>query len=396
MRGGVLVLGLSAVVLVGVGVLTVHGAPAQVARSLCVTMIDVGQGDAQLVELPDRSFWLVDGGGFAGGNGTVGSRAVLPYLRRHGVVRIERLFITHGDSDHFEGLFALVGEVDVGELWLPTRRRSSVRLRRLVRQLEREGTVLQVVDEGARDAPAPAPARAQLLHPSGEWTESPGREAGRNDGSIVLRLALGEVSFLLTGDIESATEEWLVRSGVLEATDVLKIPHHGSRSSSTDGFVSALHPLLAVAGAGQDNRYGFPHASVRRRYLLAGTRLLWTGRHGSVRVCTDGWDLRAEGLSRQGRREELASWSPAELSTLRAARRHREHPTAVTVPSGARPPVRRAPDRSSRGPQDPAASSARRKSRKRGRSAEPSSPELIDEKTWQRRRKKRSRLRPGW
>ncbi len=309
----------AALVLAGFGVCSFGGSgppdlPTGGSYRLCMTQIDVGQGDAILLDLPSGEHWLVDGGGDPSGRFDVGAYRLMPWLRRLGVDRLDRVLITHFDADHFGGLEAVVESLAVGGLWVPTRRGLGRRARDLLERAAARSVPVHVVDEGAAFPPPPVPALGGLLHPFPGWDiERDGREPSANDGSLVLRLQLGNVPFLLTGDIEAATESDLLQSGAALRAAVLKVPHHGSRTSSTQAFVEAVDPLLGSVGAGRDNRYGFPHASVRARYLRRGASLLWTGRHGSHRICTDGFGLRVE-RHEGGRWRGLRVWSPEDLS----------------------------------------------------------------------------------
>jgi beta-lactamase superfamily II metal-dependent hydrolase len=372
---------------------------------LCLTLLDVGQGDAILLELPRGEVWLVDGGGSPGGDGSVGRRVLLPELRRRGIERLDRLIISHADSDHYEGLFALVGVVDLPEVWLPSRR-AGPRFRRLLTQLERAGSRLVVLDESPGAFVGPVGVEARLLHPRADWVAKGGTSLGKNNNSLVFSLSMGQIDFLLTGDMEQEAEQWLVGSGLLAEHEVLKLGHHGSRSSSSATFFDVVRPLVALAGTGRDNRWGFPHASVRRRVLRGGSRLFWTARHGSLRTCTDGWSLRVEKLVDGRVVTELGAWSPQQILV-----RNRELdlkgrsavPTSRPVP---RQTIKRSARSSAR-----RSTSPRRRSQTRSRSRQPKaakaakerstpdgsvSPTLIDERTWRRRRKARNRFRPGW
>ncbi len=355
--------------------------------SLCLDVLDVGQGDALLLSLPGGETWLMDAGGDPMGDFDVGQRVVLPELRRRGIGRIDRLFLSHGDADHAGGAPALLRAMPVGELWIPTRKKASGSLRRALRAADAAGVPVHEAVAGALFAEAPAPVDAELLHP---W---PGLEAASgNDGSLVLRLTLGEVSFLLTGDLEAEGEARLARAGRALRSTVLKVPHHGSKTSSTDLLVDRVDPLVALAGAGRENRFGFPHASVSRRYLLRGTPLFWTGRHGALRACTDGWSLAVQRRDPQGQLQPLQSWDVAQLGRWRRAGRP---PTPAPIPElSCEKPRRRSKAR--RRP---------RRSRKRAKKAkavkaQPPQPEepptLLDERSWERKRSKRGRLRAPW
>jgi hypothetical protein len=226
-----------------------------------------------------------------------------------------------------------------------------------------------------------------------------GASRGKNNNSLVFSLSLGQVDFLLTGDMEREAEEWLVGSGLLEEHEVLKLGHHGSRSSSSAAFLDVLQPLVALGGTGRDNRYGFPHASVSRRILRAGSRMFWSARHGTLRTCTDGWTLRAEQLVDGRVVSELGTWTAQEIL---AHNRELDLRAPRAVPDSG-PVPRQFKAGSARGSPRGRVRSRRRirpqeKKADKGvvRAEAPVSPELIDERTWRRRRKARNRFRPGW
>lgn len=284
------------------------------AYRTCLTTLDVGQGDALLLSLPAGRHWLIDGGGTPGGGYDVGAGRVLPALRRAGVDHLDRVLVSHADGDHFEGLFTVIQQTSVGAIWIPSRRRLPRRMSSLLDSAESRGIPIRVVEAGDDFGPAPAPVQVEVIHPWPGWdTQLGAEERSENNRSLVVRVQLGSVSFLLTGDIEQPTELRLLRAGRVERSTVLKVPHHGSRTSSTAGFVAAVDPLVAVAGIGQNNRYGFPHASVSARYLGRRTALYWTGRHGAVRTCTDGYALSVEQERTPGQWSTLRHWSASEL-----------------------------------------------------------------------------------
>jgi len=363
-------------------------------------VLDVGQGDALLVSFPGERHWLVDGGGSSGGGLDVGRKKLLPALRRLGVSHLEKVFMTHAHADHFEGLFAVLDSLEVDEFWLPERAGLKPRARALVRLAMRREVEVREAAKGAALAPPPGPARAELLYPFIGWREQlMDSESGLNNSSIVVRLALGEVSFLLTGDIEAAAEEVLVAGGMLQRSTVLKVPHHASKTSSTAAFVEAVDPLVAVAGIGGDNRFGFPHSSVSARYLGRGTTLLWTARHGTLRLCTDGFALSVEQIHDRGRPDLFRAWSvfdiaswrdrvggrPSLLRNLANSDSHRIERVAAPLHVGAQK------------------ASAKRKRPRKGKTSRRERDEherkravLADKKEWERSRTRRKRLRAPW
>ncbi|MBJ95198.1 MAG: hypothetical protein CMP23_12100 [Rickettsiales bacterium] len=289
--------------------------------SLSVTVLDVGQGDATLVSFSEQTHWLIDGGGSMGGQAEVGRRKLLPALRRQGVQRLEKVFVSHGHADHYEGLFAVLDALPVEELWVPDRRTFDGRAQALLSLSQTSGTRLREVARGHQLQSPSGAFRVELLHPLRDWkSHLSGSDSLVNDSSIVMRIALGDLSFLFTGDIEAAAEALLVNSGRLGSSTVIKVPHHASRTSSTAAFLNRVDPLLAVAGIGKGNRFGFPHASVSARYLARGTSLYWTARHGAMRMTTEGFSLTLERLPRQGRSVIERRWSSADLARWRERR----------------------------------------------------------------------------
>ena len=357
-----------------------------VDQRLCLTVLDVGQGDSLLLELPGGERWLIDGGGGAGA-GDVGRFRVLPALRRRGIDRLDAVFATHGDADHAQGLAPVLEEIEVGELWIPDTSGNPPLLRDLVRLAGQRAVPVRAAASGERPTAA-APAEVELLHPWPGWSAAPD---GENDRSLVLRVALGRVSYLLTGDIEEAAEERLLLAGRLPRSTVIKVPHHGSRSSSTSALLERVDPLVAVAGIGLDNRFGFPHASVSRRYLQRGVPLYWTGRHGALRVCTDGWSLELDRAPKEGRWREARGWDAAEIDAWRAEARQEapEPPRCAAGDRGWRKPPRRATSKRKK---------KKKKKKKKERAEPPPEPEptppvLLDDREWERHRKRRKRLR---
>ena len=384
MKKLLLVLTVPVVAAVLLGLARWGGDPFEPQR-LCLTVIDVGQGDSLLVDLPDGGHWLVDGGGGAGA-GDTGRYRVLPALRRRGIDRLDGVVVTHGHADHVGGLEAVLEELEVGALWIPSATGNPALVGELVRQASRRGVPVRSALAGDRPEVAP-PAEVELLHPWPGWTAEPD---GENDRSLVLRIALGRVSFLLAGDIEGPAERRLLLADRLPRSTVLKVPHHASRTSSTPDFLDRVDPLVAVAGIGQDNRFGFPHASVARRYLQRGTPLLWTGRHGSLRACTDGWSLQVERAPKEGRWETVRSLDAAEIDAWQRADlpRSPEPPRCAEAEQTWRKPERKRRRK-------------RTKKRKRKRKAEaaptpepePTPPVLLDDREWERHRKRRRRLK---
>ena len=246
---------------------------------LSVTVLDVGQGDAILIESPDGHHLLIDGGA----DGRLLAEALgkeLPFWERS----LDLIVLTHPQEDHIAGLVAALERYDVGQVLATARRSESATYEAWRAQIRRQGIDLvealpgQSIDLGNG-------AVLRVLAPGdGALVAS-----NANDSSLVVRLDYGNASFLLTGDIEATGEEALLRSDVDLAVTVLKVPHHGSRTSSTPAFLRAVQPAVAVISAGESNPYGHPSATVLER--LDETLLLRTDEHGAVRLSTDGRTL---------------------------------------------------------------------------------------------------------
>jgi competence protein ComEC len=180
-------------------------------------------------------------------------------------------------------LFAVAENFRVGETIVGGGASASRELERLVQGSVRRGVPAATV--GAGESFELEGVEIQVLWPPRVILD---QVSSANNDSIVLRLVYGSVTILLAGDIERAAEEALVRSGVDLRADVLKVPHHGSKTSSTESFIDAVKPRFAVVSVGEGSRFGHPHREVVKRYLERKIDLLQTGRDGMITVESDG------------------------------------------------------------------------------------------------------------
>ena len=292
----------AAFVLLFLAVLTHPFSAGPAAGRLRVDFLDVGQGDAALVTMPDGATLLVDGGGRprwrdAGDDGAefepdrrgVGEAVVSEFLWRRGLVAVDYVLATHAHADHLRGLTDILNNFRVRAVLVARAPEADEEFARFARAARARGVSVYVISRG--DALQFGPAVAEVLWPPP--APEPGGAPSGNDDSVVLRLRYGARSFLLAGDIERASESALLAAGEDLRADAVKVAHHGSRTSSTEEFVASVRPRVAVVSVGLDSPYGHPHPEVVRRWLASGARLLTTGRCGTVTLSTDGNDFKA-------------------------------------------------------------------------------------------------------
>jgi competence protein ComEC len=287
--------GAAALVAIGLALLFWHPfAPQIYAGQLEMTAVDVGQGDCLLVVFPDGRRMLVDGGGIPAFGGRarsqmdIGEDVVAPYLWDRSLRGVDVIAVSHAHEDHIGGLAALIADFRPKELW--TGATPEDPLWNAVRaQAERSG--VRIVPLAAPGHFAFGGAALDVLAPAADYV--PANDPKNND-SLVLRATYGRHSFLLTGDVEKQIEWRMLDGGASLRADVLKVAHHGSRTSSTEEFLRAVEPTYAVISAGFENSYGHPNRDVIDRLERNGAIVLRTDLDGLITVRTDGRHLRVE------------------------------------------------------------------------------------------------------
>jgi competence protein ComEC len=249
--------------------------------SLRMAFLDVGQGDAAVVEFPDGQVLVVDGGGLAGSTLDVGEAVVARYLWFRRIGRVDFVAMSHADMDHAGGLAFLIEQFRPREFWWNGRAGRGAQFERLTAALASGAVRVRRFD---RTTPPwrIGPVEVRVLHPDATRDAA---GASDNDASLVLRLGWGETTALFSGDIELAAErEIAAHDTVALASAVLKVPHHGSRTSSGERFLDAVSPAVAVVSAGWRNRYGFPHREIQARFDAREICLRRTDEHGAIIV----------------------------------------------------------------------------------------------------------------
>ncbi len=248
---------------------------------LRVTFLDVGQGDAAVVEFPGSQVMVIDGGGFASEDFDSGEAIVARFLWSRKINRVDYLVMSHPQLDHFGGLKFLIESFAPRTLWHNGERGRGRRFQSLEVALDREEVQVEALC-GAGTKKVIGGVKVEVLHPP---CDHPGLET--NDASLVLRLSYGGIDWLFSGDIEGGGERILLRKNPL-ASEILKVPHHGSRTSSTQAFVEAVSPVVAVVSVGSHNRYGFPAPEVVARYEEEGSAVVRTDEVGAITIISNG------------------------------------------------------------------------------------------------------------
>ena len=264
-------------------------------RLLEVVTLDVGQGDAAIVRFPDNRTMLVDGGIRRSYydeqkrrqvDYDVGKRIIEPYLDFHGIRELDMVVLTHPDIDHGGGLGYILRHFKVARVLgisdIPLTSQTHQRLHEIVKMCN-----IPYSFPSAGEIELTATATLNLLHPINAASTNL-LDKDTNDDSLVMKITYGRIDVLFTGDIGKKAESRLIASGQELRSEILKVPHHGSRTSSSAPFLDAVQPRYAIFSLGQRNRYQFPHPDVVERYQARGVVLLRTDEAGAITLRTDG------------------------------------------------------------------------------------------------------------
>lgn len=256
------------------------GAAAPGGSPLNIRMLDIGQGDAILLE-KDGEWALID-------SGDVDHRPQMKaYLKEYGVTRLSKVIITHAHADHVGGMLAVFQTVKVGEIYdsgVPT---TTNTYRTYLKQIQAKKIPFHTIKTGDTITLFPG-VDFQVAGPVKVLKEGKSGKPDLNNNSIVGRLVYGNFSMLFTGDAEKEEEKSILAVGKDLKSQVLKVGHHGSKTSSSAVFLRAVSPELALISAGAGNSYGLPHPVTLKTLEKAGVRTLRTDRDGTITLTTDG------------------------------------------------------------------------------------------------------------
>jgi len=258
-------------------------------KNLAMTFIDVGHGDSILLEFPRGKKMLIDGGGLHENRFDIGKNVIAPFLWNKKIRRIDFLVLTHPDPDHLKGLNFIASHFSIGQFWDNGLRGDSESYQQLEKTLSRRRIERFSMNENSPPQMING-VQISFLNPPAKVTSYEGHPSSSllNNHSMVLRVQFKNIAVLLAGDIERDAEYRMVREGYPLHADVLKVPHHGSYSSSTLHFVQRVKPRYAVLSVGERNIGRLPHPEVIKRYQQLGANIYRTDKHGAITVTTDG------------------------------------------------------------------------------------------------------------
>jgi competence protein ComEC len=264
--------------------------PATAGDLLQVTFLDVGHGESSFISFPGGRNMLVDGGGVYNDSFDIGEWVVSAYLWSRGVSRLDWVVLSHAHPDHLNGLKSVVRNFEVGEVWEACGPHyPSAAYTRFKTILKQRGIPVRLMSAGDSLSPGDGVSLVVLNPPPESGRDlTVDKYKEENNRSLVLRLEYGEISFLLTGDIEREAERRLLTKPELLASTVLKVPHHGSKTSSSLPFLQAVRPRIAVFSIGPAHLVWHPSPEIFARYEGLGIHSLRTDLLGAVTIETDG------------------------------------------------------------------------------------------------------------
>jgi competence protein ComEC len=258
-------------------------------KDLTLTFIDVGHGDSIFVEFPKGRRMLIDGGGSYEDRFDIGRNVIAPFLWNKKVGKVDYLVLTHPDPDHLKGLNFVASHFRIGQFWSTGLATGSEAYLQLEETLTKKNMQRSILNDKIPPLTIEG-VKVSFLNPpeSGEVQRISQNRMLTNNSSLVMRIEFKNITFLLTADIGQEVEDRMMREGYSLTADLLKIPHHGSASSSSPPFLERVKPAYAILSVGERNIGHLPNPEVMKRYEQIGSRIFRTDRHGAITVITDG------------------------------------------------------------------------------------------------------------
>ena len=249
-------------------------------NNLKVHFIDVGQGDSIYVRLPNGESLLIDAGDVDYGD------TVVKYLRTLGIEKIDYIVTTHPHADHIGGMNKVVDNFDVGNIYMPNATTTTKVFEKLLTSIEKKGLKISIA-EGGKEILNDETLKIKFLAPINKDKEL-------NNMSAVVQLKYGDITFLFTGDAEKKVETQMVDGGDDLKADVLKVGHHGSKTSSSKKFIQAVDPKYAVISCGKKNKYKHPSKEPLKLLNLMGVKIYRTDEMGTIIFTSDGENVNVD------------------------------------------------------------------------------------------------------
>ena len=257
---------------------------SQNSQDLIVHFIDVGQADSILIQFPDDETALIDGGN------RDDSELVVEYLKKNNIGKINYLLATHPHEDHIGGLPEIVKNFQIDNVYMPNKSATTKIFESFINELKAKG-IKAAMAKGGLSIKEDKDLKFTILAPnSDEYSET-------NEYSIVCKLEYKDRTFLFTGDAEGVSEKEMIDRGYELSADVLKVGHHGGRTSTTEEFLDYVNPKLAVISVAKENDYGHPHQETLDRFKDRNISVLKTSELGTIIISTDGQNINIPDVS---------------------------------------------------------------------------------------------------
>lgn len=253
-------------------------------KNFVLYMVDVGQGDCIVCETPSKKKIMIDGGGNENGEDTVGEKIVVPFLRSKAITKLDFIIISHFDTDHVGGVLTVMEELKVDRVLIPVQSKDSDNYKKFMNTVNKKKIKVCTVKKGDT-IKVDRDVKIDVLWPDNSNLI---KENELNNNSVVCKICYKNFSCLFTGDVEAIAEEQIVENNKLNLkATVLKVAHHGSKTSSTVPFIDAVKPKVALIGVGKDNKFGHPNDITIENLNKLNVQIYRTDTMGQITIIVD-------------------------------------------------------------------------------------------------------------